>query len=265
MLNDLRYAIRTLLKNPGFALVAMVTLALGIGANTAIFSVVHGVLLRPLPYPDPERIVNVWTSTGQEPHGNHSAGDFIDIGRQNQSLSALAGYRSSVFTVAAQDTEPMQLEGTYVTVDFFDVLGLPPAAGRLFSRASDLVPGDRLVVLGDDAWQQLSGRRCGYHRLAGARSTASRAWSPDPRAARRVPGRLEDLGAVGQAGATLAAVDEDPQADRDVRYFSAIARLKPGLSLQQARLDLERVGRGHPAQRPADGGRTDDRDCPDLR
>src|SRR5215212_4103876 len=98
LLQDLRYGIRTLLKNPGFAVVAVLTLAVGIGANTAIFSVVNSVLLRPLPYAAPDRLVNVWTSTGREAHDNHSAGDFVDIRDENQSLSAIAGYRTAFFT-----------------------------------------------------------------------------------------------------------------------------------------------------------------------
>ena len=102
MLSDLRYAARALTKNPGFTAIAIVTLALGIGANTAIFSVVNGVLLRPLPYGDPDRLVQVWTSTTDESRSNHSAGDFIDLQRENQSLTAIAGYRAGAFSVATR-------------------------------------------------------------------------------------------------------------------------------------------------------------------
>ena len=144
---DLRYGLRTLLKSPGFAIVAGLTLAVGIGANTAIFSVVNAVLLRPLPYPDPERLVNVWTATGQQSRENHSAGDFIDLSEENRSLSAIAGYRSSPFTVFSEGGgEPSQVEGVYVTAAFFDVLGVAPAAGRVFSGVRDRVAGEKLVV-----------------------------------------------------------------------------------------------------------------------
>ena len=96
----MRYAIRTLLKTPGFSLVAITTIALGIAANTAIFSVVNGVLLRPLPFPDEARIVQVTTSTADERESNHSAGDFLDIQRSVRTLSAMAGYRVEVSAVS---------------------------------------------------------------------------------------------------------------------------------------------------------------------
>jgi putative ABC transport system permease protein len=250
MLLDLRYAVRTLQKNPGFALVAMLTLAVGIGANTAIFSVVNGVLLRPLPYPDPERIVNVWTSTGQQSHDNHSAGDFIDIGHENQSLGALAGYRSAFFTIAGRSAEPAQLEGAYVTADFFDVLGMAPAAGRLFSRARDLVPRDRLVVLGDAAWQELFGRGSdavgSRVRIDGVPYTV--AGILEPRTELPESAKVWVLSDKPVPPSPLATTD--PSADRDVRYFSAIARLKAGVTLQQARLDLERVAAGIQQRHP---------------
>ena len=100
-MTDLRYAIRTLTRAPGFVFIAIVTLALGIGANTAIFSVVNGVLLRPLPFGEPERIVRVYTSTVDEQKSSHSAADFRDLINDQQSLEALAGYRTLVFTAIA--------------------------------------------------------------------------------------------------------------------------------------------------------------------
>src|SRR5262245_15263300 len=133
MRNDLRYAIRTLFRNPGFAVVAILTLALGIGANTAIFSVVNGVLLRPLPFPAGDRIVKIWTSTLDATHSNHAAGDFMDLRREQQSLDALAGYRGLVFTAAAPTGDAVQLGGSHVTSEFFDVLGVGAIAGRTFS------------------------------------------------------------------------------------------------------------------------------------
>src|SRR5688572_32253209 len=92
VMSDPRYALRALFGSPGFAALAILTLALGVGANAAIFSVVNAVLIRPLPYGDADRVVQIWTSTADEPRSNHSAGDFLDLHRDNQSLSALAGY-----------------------------------------------------------------------------------------------------------------------------------------------------------------------------
>ena len=149
MLSDLRYAFRMLRKSPGFTAVAVVTLAVGIGANTAIFSLVNGVLLRPLPFADSGRLVNVWTATSDEARSNHSSADFIDIQRENQSLEAIAGYRASVFAVTGTNAEPIQLEGTYATLDFFDVLETQPAIGRVFSRRTDAIPGERVLAASD--------------------------------------------------------------------------------------------------------------------
>jgi hypothetical protein len=151
MFNDVRYATRTLLKNPGFAVVAILTLALGIGANTAIFSVVNSVLLRALPFPEPDRIVRVWTSTADEPRSTHSAGDFMDLRQEQQSLQAIAGYRPIVFTAVPRGGEAAQLLGSYVTSEFFDVLGAPAAAGRPFTRTLDAGSTERRVVLSRDA------------------------------------------------------------------------------------------------------------------
>src|SRR5438067_2376960 len=109
-MSTLRYAVRTLVKSPGFTAIALVTIALGIGANTAIFSVVNGVLLRPLPFRDEARIVRVWRPTTDEPNGNHSAGDFLDIQRDNRTLEAIAGIRNDMF-VASGPREPMKLQG----------------------------------------------------------------------------------------------------------------------------------------------------------
>jgi putative ABC transport system permease protein len=254
MLFDLQYGFRALLKNPGFALVAVLTLAVGIGANTAIFSVDNGVLLRPLPYPDPERIVNVWTATGQESHDNHSASDFIEIGHENQSLSAIAGYRSAVFTAAGRGAEASQVEGTYVTVTFFDVLGTTPAAGRLFSGGNDQVPGERLVVLGDAAWQQLFARSpdaVGSRlRLDGEPYTVAGILQPHTEFPES--SKIWVLSDKPVPPSPLATTDPS-----DVRYFAAIARLEAGVSLQQARLDLERVATGIQQRHPqTDAGRT---------
>ena len=194
MLQDLRYSARTLLRTPGFALIAVLTLAIGIAANTAIFSVVNGVLLRPLPFPDPERIVNVWTATAQDRHDNHSAADFLDISRDNQSLSGIAGYRSAFFTVVGRTAEPARLEGTYVTVDFFDVLRTT-AGGRPALLARDRRPGAR---------KPGRSRRCGV--APAVRSQRRRGRRPGPRrrgrayrrgcpaAPHRAPGRVARSG-----------------------------------------------------------------------
>ena len=152
MLNDLRYALRTLFKNPGFAVVAILTLALGIGANTAIFSVVNGVLLRPLPYPDAGTIVQVWTTSPGEPKSSHAAADFLEFQRDNRTLLKIAGYREDALTISAAGGEPVRVQGDLVTLDYFDVFGMPAQLGRTFSRAADGTTNEPLVVLSHAIW-----------------------------------------------------------------------------------------------------------------
>src|SRR5947208_3638760 len=129
-MSSFRYAVRTIVKAPGFAAIAIATMALGIAANTAIFSVVNAVLLRPLPFRDEGRVVRVWATTADERRSNHSAGDFLDLKRGNRTLEALAGFRGELAAASAAAGEPVQLGLQHVTADFFDVLGAPPVLGR---------------------------------------------------------------------------------------------------------------------------------------
>ena len=251
MSHDFRYAIRTLLKSPGFTAIAIITLAIGIGANTAIFSVVHGVLLRPLPFSEPDRIVQVWTATKDESRGNHSAADFLDLQRENRSLSAIAGHRNALFTVTVKQRDPEQLEGVYVTADFFDILGVPAALGRTFTRAQDGGGGEPRLVLSRRAWEQLFGSSPG---AIGERVKVDGEWHT---VIGVMPGRADWPPAARAWILSSKEVPPSPldisggQAARDVRYFETVARLKPGITLAQAADDLHRVGlaiqQAHPA------------------
>jgi putative ABC transport system permease protein len=238
MLNDLRYAARTLAKNPAFTAVAVLTLAIGIGANTAIFSVVNSVLLRPLPFTDPERIVSVWTSTPNERRGNHTAGGFLDIQRENQSLAAIAGYTSIPVTAVRAGGPPLQFEGVYATIDLFDVLGARAAEGRTFSRHVDGSARDGVVVLSHAARQQVFGE---------APATGERIrLNGEPYV---VLGVLPPRVAWPESGELWLLSPKDvppspvdvPDGDREVGYFNAIGRLKNGISHSQAGEDLRRV------------------------
>ena len=236
-----RYAVRTLIKSPGFFAIAVATIALGIAANTAIFSVVNGVLLRPLPFPDEGRILKVSTTTRQEPESNHSAGDFMDIRQRNRTLDAIAGFREGVAPVAATPGEPILLETAWVTSEFFDVLGAAPALGRPFA-AADKSAGQKLVVLGHDAWQQVFAGDAGVAnrtvRIHGEAHTVSAvmprgfAW---PRQAK--------LWVLSPLPVPPPPVEmKDPLTNRDVQYFQAVARLKPGSTLADAQQDLHAIG-----------------------
>lgn len=128
--------IRSLAKNPGFTIVAVLTLALGTSANTAVFNVVNAVLLRPLPYPSAERIVQIWRVSAEDRSDPMNAPDFLEFGRANSTLQTIAGYREDPTTIAAAGRDPIRVTGADVTVEFFDVFGIPAAVGRTFTAAA---------------------------------------------------------------------------------------------------------------------------------
>src|SRR5262245_45999978 len=149
LLADLRYGLRMLLKQPGFALISIITLALGIGVNTAIFSVVNAVLLRPLPYAEPERLVWLW---GNYLGGNNSAAvnplNFLDHREQNRSFEHLGAYFSpGVVVNLTGDGAPERLRGSAVTANYFDVFGVKPALGRAFVPEEEEAGRNQVVVL----------------------------------------------------------------------------------------------------------------------
>jgi hypothetical protein len=129
LLQDLKFALRMLAKNPAFTAVAVLTLALGIGANTALFSVVNGVLLDPLPYPQPERLVALYSRTAASPWWSISYPNFLDWVRDNRSFSSLAGYREDDFSLTGTG-EPERVRTAMVSAAFFDCLGVAPRLGR---------------------------------------------------------------------------------------------------------------------------------------
>jgi putative ABC transport system permease protein len=155
---DLRYGSRSLRKNPGFTAIAVITLALGIGANTAIFSVVNGVLLRPLPYPEPDRLVMVYGISLQAAQGKTPLceADFLDWKSQNQVFESLAGFSTNRFNYTGGET-PQQIEGAWVTSDFFSTIGVQPALGRGFLPDEDMPKAPQTVVISDGFWRRYLG------------------------------------------------------------------------------------------------------------
>src|ERR1700693_3274838 len=153
----LRSAFRQMKRNPGFFAIAWAALALGIGANTAIFSAVEGVLLRPLPYADPSRLVMLWEDASYVgfPQNNLSAADYVDWRAQNQGFTDMAGLRYSQAAFNG-DQGPEQALGRGVTPNFFDVLGVQPAVGRPFTAEEDAARR-KVVVLSDAFWQRRFG------------------------------------------------------------------------------------------------------------
>lgn len=153
---DLRYGVRMLTKSPGFALIAILTLALGIGANTAIFSVVNGVLLNPLPYPHPEQIVSMFTEMPNFKNGSISYPNFEDWRRMNRSFSAIAAYRSWGFNLSGNG-EPERLHGEMISAGFFEILGVNPIMGRTFSADEDRIGANPTVMIAEGLWKRKYG------------------------------------------------------------------------------------------------------------
>jgi len=158
-MNDFKFACRQLLKNPGFAAIAIMTLALGIGANTAIFSVINAVLLRPLPYPNSERLMILYQSDANQPGISVSFPDYVDWQKDNTVFEQLAISRRESFALSGiSGREPEQISGALVTANFFDVIRLAPQIGRTFSEEEDRVGGPLVAVISDRLWKRVFDR-----------------------------------------------------------------------------------------------------------
>ena len=153
---DLAYALRMLRKNPGFTAIAIITLALGIGANTAVFSVVNGVLLNPLPYPHPEELVTLHESKPAFNTGSISYPNFLDWQKENHTLSAMAVSRPHSFSLTSLGPAE-QVNGQFVTSDFFPILGVNPAAGRGFLRSDDQLGAAPVALIRAGFWKRKLG------------------------------------------------------------------------------------------------------------
>ena len=158
LLQDLRYAIRTLAKQPGFTLVALVTLALGIGANTAIFSIVNAVLLRPLPYHEPDRVVLLWSHWTNWTKTWVSEPELADYQQQARSLEHVAAFSSTSFNLTGgPGSEPLRVLAAQVQSEMFAALGAQPLAGRVFTADEDRPGRERVVMLTEGLWRSRFG------------------------------------------------------------------------------------------------------------
>jgi len=151
-----RYSLRVLGKNPGFAAIAILTLALGIGANTALFSVVNGVLLRPLPYPQPDSIVAISEKTASFARSSISYPNFLDWQRANSTFSSIAAYRSDDFSITGRG-EAERVRIGMVSAGFFEILGVTPTRGRLFTPEEDRLGTTPVAILSAGLWQRRFG------------------------------------------------------------------------------------------------------------
>jgi putative ABC transport system permease protein len=237
MLRELRYSLRMLAKSPAFTAIAVVTLALGIGANTAIFSVVNGVLLRPLPYPEPQRLVTL--------RAQQSVPELADVGAQSQSFEAIGGVAVQPADYAGS-AEPVQLEVGLVTGDFFRVFGARTVLGRTIDRTDDRFDAPRVVVLSYALWQRefgadktIVGRDI---KLAGQSYTVIGVTAADFRPPR---GTLEAFAPI-HVFYPLAAKS------RGAHMLRAYGRLRPGVTLEQAQAELrvidQRLAEAYPEE-----------------
>ena len=153
LLADVRFGARQLRRRPGFSAVGIMTLALGIGASTAIFSAVNPILFEPLPYPDADRVVMMWDITQEGSRADVTYGTFRELTERSRSFDAMAVMRPWQPTITGGE-EPERLDGQRVTPDYFDVLGVPPVLGRTFDDADDALNGSRVAIISDGLWQR---------------------------------------------------------------------------------------------------------------
>ncbi|MHB8412401.1 MAG: ABC transporter permease [Candidatus Acidiferrales bacterium] len=231
LLNDLRFAFRTLAKNPGFAFVAILTLALGIGASTAIFSVVDAVLLRALPYPNPQQIVRVWELGSRGNRMNLADPNFEDFRAQNRTLTALAEYDFVPSSVSG-GSEPVRINIAEVSHDFFKALGVEPFRGRAFTASEQHLHGAPAVIVSYGYWQRY---------LGGSSDLSHLRLSMD--------GEVYPVVGVMPRGFDFPAGVEawiprelDPMLpSRTAHNWHGLGRLRDGVTVQQARADLDAI------------------------
>jgi putative ABC transport system permease protein len=247
---DMKYALRTLAKRPGFTLVALLTLAVGIGANTAIFSMIHAVLLAPLPYPESGRLVSVHDIQTQLAAAPASFPEFDDWRRHGSRVfDAVGAYFEDVVTLTG-DGDPQRLDAVRVSAGLGRLLGLKPAAGRLFADADESVDAARVAIVTHDLWQRQFG---GDPSLVG-RSLRMNGDSVEivgvlaDEAGARIP---DDLFTGVAHDVWLPLRLDEERAPRGLHFLSIVGRLRPGLTAATAGPELEAL-----AERLQEDGRT---------
>ncbi len=243
-MNDLRYAFRQLLASPGFTAVAILTLALGIGACTAIFSVVNGVLLRPLDYPQPDRIVVLReTNLPQFPEFSVSPPNFLDWQKQTKSYSSLAAYSGDQINLTGEG-EPQRLIGVKATADYFKVYGVQPVLGRTFLPEEDAVGKNHVVVLSNPFWQRVFG---GEKNVIGR----SVQLNGEPYTVIGVaPPEFGQQSKVDVWSPMAFSAEEKDNKYRGAHYLNVVGRLKPGVTATQAGSELKLLAAQLAAQYP---------------
>jgi predicted permease len=251
---DLRYGARMLLAKPGFTLVTIITLALGIGANTTIFSVINSLLLKPFPFPEAERLVLVWESVVNDPQSRNiaSAPNFEDWQRQNDVFTNMAFFDSggNGYNLAGSG-EPERVSGVRVSTGFFDVLGVKPQMGRTFLPDEQTPGKHRVIVISDGLW---------HSRYAADPDIVGKAIKLDGEDFTVIgvmPREFQFQFGGGARQLWMPVLYTKSDHDRGSHSFVTIARLKPDVTLQQARTQMNAIGLGLAEQYPKDNsGRT---------
>jgi putative ABC transport system permease protein len=250
---DVRYGLRMLVKNPGFTAVAVLTLALGIGANTAIFSVVNAVLLRPFPYQDPDRLVIVWETQLQRglPFMFASPPTYADWREQNRVFEEVAAFTDRPFFLEGED-ETVQVHGAEVSASLFPLLGVQPLLGRTFSSEEVTPGGSRAVVLGQSLWERRFGGDPGIIGRVVTINEEGRTVIGVMPAAFQFPYGIALEGTVPAVRAELwmpMALDYKG-GNRGAHYLTVIARLRPDVSLAQAGAGMQTLARSIETENP---------------
>jgi putative ABC transport system permease protein len=255
--DDLRYAIRQMFKSPGFATIAIITLALGIGANTAVFSVVDAVILRPLPYHKPERLLSAQSAGTQDPRGKSmSYPDFFDWRAQNRTLEHLVSYHDNSYTLTGV-TRPTHVDAEVVSWDLLPTLGVNPELGRGFS-ADEEKPGARVVLISHALWVEQFGADPSV--LGHTIKLSGNVYS----VVGVMPASFRFPVTAPQTGVwTTLAVDDDPTDPRPMtkirsaHFLSTIGRMKPGVTVAQVDQDLKNIAGNLAKQYPNSNSRHD--------
>ena len=244
VLNDLRYAIRVLRRSPGFAATAILTLALAIGANAAIFSAVQGVLVAPLPYPDPDRLVRVFEETDTTPHFPMSPANFRDYRQELRTFAGLAAYFQADLQVGDAG-RPEQLPGMQVTSGFFTLLGHPPVLGRDFVPGDELPERNTVVILSHELWRR---------RFGGDPAVIGRPMKLSGRTFEIVgvlPAGFQHVGGTFRSYGHGERVDiwwvlpvpqEERRSLRFSHYFNVVGRVRPGVAWADVSEDIRQAG-----------------------
>lgn len=254
LVQDVRYGVRGLLRTPGFTLVAVLTLALGIGANTAIFGVVRGVLLRELPYPSSERLVRLWQGAPETPKGYFSVPDMEDWRTLSQSLGAAGAYQYAEGRTGMDllgDGDPVRLQMSFVTDGVFQALGTAPLLGRPLQTQDHVHGQASVVVLSHGLWQR---------RFGGSADVVGRTVTLDNKPCTVVgvmPRGFDFPSPNVEAWMPVAYFKQDdvPWEMRGTRWLAGVGRLKPGVTLEAARADLNRVAQTLEAEHPDSNAR----------